>query len=410
MRARRTPATPGAASTAGDARGRRRRSARRSVALVVLTGILGSAAFVADVGAVPPAGRSGGAKPLGKISSANVSFGGVWSVVDTCTSAGCAGQKFPTTAHVDQCPGASHFTGIWYPGEPLTGTVSGNSVTLQEGGGGYDATVHLTVSPDGNSWAGSYTDNGGGTGTTKASRVSTMVTLPCGAPPTEKPPVLCVDIPGESCTGVDVTLPKTPVINTLDDTEVSIGCDDSSAEVASAHISATIGIPPNVPIPTTLEAPKKPKKCKTQLQIEAAKGAQERETKKVRLLEKQLEIEQREAPLNEKKAKLLKELKELSQGWGDEELEAPQASTASLKKGKVHRIALPFGLVRLEMDAHTRMTVKLQVPKRDRRFVTLLRRAHIRVLHLSVRITVIRSGETKTTSYAKLVTYHLSKK
>ena len=127
----------------------------------------------------------------------------------------------------------------------------------------------------------------------------------------------------------------------------------------------------------------------------------EKVEKEIKLLEKKKELNEREAPIREKNQRVeeeLKRLRKVSQAFGNELPAAPQAQSASAHRQKVPKFALSLGWARVELSARTRRKVKLTVPKANRGLLTLLRHTQIRTLPLTVRITVIRSGETKTTS------------
>ena len=100
---------------------------------------------------------------------ASVNFAGSWTVVDTCTSSGCAGEQFGVTMIISQKAGSSSFTGSWGP-NTVVGSQSGLSTDFTESGSGYVGTFHVVMSADGSSFKGAYTDNQKGTGTTTATR------------------------------------------------------------------------------------------------------------------------------------------------------------------------------------------------------------------------------------------------
>jgi hypothetical protein len=259
--------------------------------------------------------------------------------------------------------------------------------------------------------------------------------------PLEELPTLCLQA-GVNCEGVDLTLPDEPTINELDTTELALGCydqpvpattsstPDATAQTeVSAHtapVAHTSQFTPNggphpgvegydneplneAPKPPPLPTPKKSSTCNVQAQLQATKEAQAKEARKLQLLKQKLQLEQQMAPLNQKLQKLQKAIDELSDAWGGEGDEAPVASTAKRKHKRV-KPAIPFGAVRVEIPEHASSRVKLAVPKADRIFVSALRQAHISVLHLQIRVTVVRTGDKKATSFTKTVTYKLSKK
>ncbi len=99
-------------------------------------------------------------------------FGGTWNLDDTCTSSNCAGEHFFGTLHINQCPGSASFSGDLSGVNAIAGTQSGGSVKFSDSGGGYVAQFQVALSGDGQSFTGSYTDNGGGTGTTQGTRTA----------------------------------------------------------------------------------------------------------------------------------------------------------------------------------------------------------------------------------------------
>ena len=265
-----------------------------------------------------------------------------------------------------------------------------------------------------------------------------------GENPLEEIPELCLaaDV---NCEGIDLTLPAEPTINELDETELSLGCYDqqsspppaNDASAASAHAGPSAYIGPSapasplayaspfahisetsigsgIPVPAVppLTPPKNSATCKVRAQIEATKKAQTKIVKKLNLLQQKLDVEIKLEPLNQKKQQLDKALKEVSDAWGNEEPEAVEASLAGRKhsKHKVSKPAIPFGAVTVEVPDHDRRNVKVAVPNSDRIFVTVLRDAHISVLHLQIRITVVRTADKKATSFTKTAAYKLSKK
>jgi len=108
-------------------------------------------------------------------------FGGTWNLVDTCTSSNCAGEHFSGTLHINQCPGSASFSGDLSGVNAIAGTQSGGSVMFSDSGGGYVAEFQVALSSDGQSFTGSYTDNGHGTGTTQGTRTASTSRCSCSA-------------------------------------------------------------------------------------------------------------------------------------------------------------------------------------------------------------------------------------
>ena len=356
----------------------------------------------------------------GQAWSMTLTRGAAIQVSCSTLNVGLPNEYMQCTAQVGDASGKA-------PARIPTGTVA---FSLKPGGGGaFQGASTCTLAPSQSGGASSfcsvnYLPPAGGipvgsqppiigtySGDTNFGPSSAAATGPVAGPPLkEVVPVLCIQLPGQTCSGIDVTLPKETVINNLDTTEVSVGCDEEPAAAASAHIAATFPLPsPNF----NMEAPSKPAKCKVQVEIDAAKKAKEKVEKEIKLLEKKKELNEREAPIREKNQRVeeeLKRLRKVSQAFGNELPAAPQAQSASAHRQKVPKFALSLGWARVELSARTRRKVKLTVPKANRGLLTLLRHTQIRTLPLTVRITVIRSGETKTTSKSRTVTYKLRKR
>ena len=245
-------------------------------------------------------------------------------------------------------------------------------------------------------------------------------------PTVEEIPTLCIEADVD-CEGIDLTLPEELTISGLDAIELSLGCyapetptPPADASAASARTSpfARISDSPigssgiTDPTPPPLTPPRSSATCKIQAQIEATKAAQAKAARKLKLLKKALDVELKVEPLNKKKQQLKKALDELSDIWGDDEPEVTEASAAKSKhqKHKAIKPAIPFGTVTVEVPEHASRKVKVVVPKADQIFVSVLRQAHISLLHLQIRITVVRTGDKKATSFTKTAAYKLSKK
>jgi hypothetical protein len=106
--------------------------------------------------------------------AAPIRFGGAWDLVDTCSYATCKGTKYTQRFTIHQAPGSSHFTGTGVGGgytEAVKGTQSGLSVHCTEIGYGERFKFTIKMSKSGNAFTGSYVDQIGAGGTTKATRV-----------------------------------------------------------------------------------------------------------------------------------------------------------------------------------------------------------------------------------------------
>jgi hypothetical protein len=113
-------------------------------------------------------------------SAAEVNVTGTWQGAYHCSSGNCAGQEKSGVFVLQQAAGSSSVSGtISIAGGgsgTVSGTVSGNTLTLEgTGEKGYVAKGVETISPDGLSFSGSYSDNAGTSGTLTASRPSLPV-------------------------------------------------------------------------------------------------------------------------------------------------------------------------------------------------------------------------------------------
>ncbi len=113
-------------------------------------------------------------------AAAEVNVTGTWQGVYHCASGNCAGQEKSGVFALQQAAGSSAVSGrinITGGGEgTVSGTVSGNTLTLEgKGENGYTASGVETISADGLSFSGSYSDNTGTSGTLTASRPSLPV-------------------------------------------------------------------------------------------------------------------------------------------------------------------------------------------------------------------------------------------
>jgi hypothetical protein len=118
-------------------------------------------AVVAVLSLLAPAGS------MAASSTALVDWSGDWSVVDHCTGGGCAGRDFPGTFSWTQSGGAITGASPYV----FTGTASGRSAHVTgKGTGGYVAVFDVTMSADGSTFTGDWTDSQGQSGTTKGTR------------------------------------------------------------------------------------------------------------------------------------------------------------------------------------------------------------------------------------------------
>jgi hypothetical protein len=108
---------------------------------------------------------------------AEVNVTGTWQGAYHCASGNCAGQEKSGVFMLQQAAGSNSVGGainISGGGQgTVSGTVSGNTLTLEgKGENGYTASGIETISADGLSFTGSYSDNAGTSGTLTASRPS----------------------------------------------------------------------------------------------------------------------------------------------------------------------------------------------------------------------------------------------
>lgn len=113
-------------------------------------------------------------------AAAEVNVTGTWQGTYHCASGNCAGQEKSGVFVLQQGAGSSSVTGtidIAGGGQgTVSGTVGGNTLTLEgKGENGYTASGVETISADGLSFSGSYSDNAGTSGTLTASRPSLPV-------------------------------------------------------------------------------------------------------------------------------------------------------------------------------------------------------------------------------------------
>jgi hypothetical protein len=118
--------------------------------------------------------------PTAGVAAAEANATGTWQGIYHCAAGPCAGQEKSGVFVLQQAAGSSTVTGtlnVAGGGEgSVTGTLSGNSLTLEgKGERGYTAHGVETISPDGLSFTGSYSDNAGTSGTLTASRPSLPV-------------------------------------------------------------------------------------------------------------------------------------------------------------------------------------------------------------------------------------------
>jgi hypothetical protein len=103
--------------------------------------------------------------------AAAVNVTGTWQAVYHCMSGSCAGQSKPDTFVLTQAPGSSTVTGTGQNGATVSGTLSGNVLTINgKNPNGHTATATVTISADGQSFSGSYQDDKGTSGTISATR------------------------------------------------------------------------------------------------------------------------------------------------------------------------------------------------------------------------------------------------
>jgi hypothetical protein len=118
--------------------------------------------------------------PGSGLAAGEVNATGTWQGIYHCTSGSCAGQEKAGVFVLQQAAGSSAVSGtisVAGGGEgSVTGSLSGNTLTLEgKGEKGYVAQGVETISPDGLSFSGSYSDSAGTSGTLTASRPSLPV-------------------------------------------------------------------------------------------------------------------------------------------------------------------------------------------------------------------------------------------
>ena len=144
-------------------------------------------------GATPPATTTAPTTTAPTTTTATTPSGpglsGDWSVVSHCAIGWCKGQDFPDTETLTQS--GSQLTGT-YPQGTITGTVAGGKGTLTSTQAGYSSTFVFTVSADGNTLNGTWTDSHNVGGTAVEKRVSaappTTTTTPTTTTPTTTAP------------------------------------------------------------------------------------------------------------------------------------------------------------------------------------------------------------------------------
>lgn len=118
--------------------------------------------------------------PAAGQAAGEVNATGTWQGIYHCEHGPCAGQEKSGVFVLQQAAGSSAVTGtlnVSGGGEgSVTGMLSGNTLTLEgKGSGGYIAHGVETISADGLSWTGSYSDSAGTSGTLTATRPSLPV-------------------------------------------------------------------------------------------------------------------------------------------------------------------------------------------------------------------------------------------
>ena len=109
---------------------------------------------------------------------------GSWSAVAHCDRGWCAGQDFPRTQVFDSWDPA---TGA-VKGPDITGTFDGSVLKTTASSSGYKSYVTATMSADGNTLSGTWTDSHNVGGTDKSTRVGVAPTsVPATAPATPSP-------------------------------------------------------------------------------------------------------------------------------------------------------------------------------------------------------------------------------
>jgi hypothetical protein len=127
------------------------------------------------------------ALPVASASAAEVNATGTWQAVYHCEQGNCAGHETSGTFELQQAAGSSTVSGTLrlLTGQgTVTGTLSGSTLTLSgTGERGYTATGVETISADGLSWTGSFSDNQGTSGTLTATRPSLPILNPANLKP-----------------------------------------------------------------------------------------------------------------------------------------------------------------------------------------------------------------------------------
>ena len=113
-------------------------------------------------------------------AAAEVNVTGTWQAVYHCAAGSCNGREISGVFVLSQASGSSVATGTLKletgVEAPVAGTVSGDVLKLEgKGSKGYSASGEETISGDGLSWSGSYTDSVGTSGTLTATRPSLPV-------------------------------------------------------------------------------------------------------------------------------------------------------------------------------------------------------------------------------------------
>ena len=122
----------------------------------------------------------GALTPTAGVAATETNATGTWQGVYHCAVGPCAGQEKSGVFVLQQAAGSSTVTGtlnVAGGGEgSVTGSLSGNTLTLEgKGERGYTAHGTETISPDGLSFSGSYSDSAGTSGTLTATRPSLPV-------------------------------------------------------------------------------------------------------------------------------------------------------------------------------------------------------------------------------------------
>ncbi|MHB8242097.1 MAG: alpha/beta fold hydrolase [Solirubrobacteraceae bacterium] len=156
---------------------------------------------------------------------------GTWNANYHCEAGWCAGQDFPAPGVVlEQAKGSSHVTNP----PSASGTLSGNTLTLDGQEGSYTFHEVLTIAANGKSWSGSLSDSNGTSGTDTATRVS--------GPPGETISVSGIvhDVYEQGLAGVAVKLSgKSDAEEEISRTDVTDGAGRYSFEVPSGTYNVT---------------------------------------------------------------------------------------------------------------------------------------------------------------------------